>query len=70
MTYGLSRNGGDVVIVGSIPELSMASGIVKLTVAVPSKPAMTTMSAGQLVNTGFSMSVKYKIMFICQTLIH
>ena len=61
MMYGLSRNSGKVVIVGSIPELSVACGPVKLTVAVPSKPAMTTMSAGQLVNTGFSTSVKYKI---------
>ena len=49
-----------MVIVGSIPELSVACGTVKLTVAVPPVPAMTSMSAGQLENTGFSTSGKYK----------
>ena len=54
---GSSRSGGEVVTVGSTPELSEATGNVKLTVAVPSEPTMTSMSPGQCTNTGGCMSV-------------
>ena len=65
---GGSRNGGEVVTVGSTPELSEATGNVKLTVAVPSDPTMTSMSPGQCTNTGGCTSVTAAMVQLLESL--